>query len=1116
MNFNTLLKRVRYFCVPRQLIYVMKITTILLLVSVMTVSASSFAQKITLKQNKATLEQVLKEIRLQSGYDLIYSDQLLARSTSISINLKNATLEEALSACLEGQPLSYQIQDGTVILKAKELSLFDKIKRFVNTIDVRGRVLDENGHPVVGANVRLKDGTQLVMTDRDGYFDLKNVDEKAFIVITSMGFNRLEIPISADMTNIRLTVSSSKLDEVQVMAYGTTTKRLSTGAITKITNEQIASNPSSNPILSIAGRAAGVTITENSGAAGASFTINIRGQNTINAGKLPLYIVDGVPFEGKAIEQSAGSYVGSPPTVGSGGFNPLNVLSPNMIEGIEILKDADATALYGSRAANGVVVITTKKGKAGGAKVDASVNSGVTSVTRKLPMLNAEQYIAMRSKAFANDGITPTATNAPDLVSFEKGWDTDFQDYFYNKGHFNNATLDLSGGSAETLYMLSANYRRESPVFDGNFSDKVARVKLNVQHNSVDKRFKLNASASYGTDQNLIPLFNAYNTFNLPPNLPLYKNDGKLAWYTGFTNPLSLMINTNEQSTNDLLGNLSLSYQIIDGLTFKTDAGYHKTDVDNTYVTRIASKNPSSASAANGTVYRNYSNTELYTIEPQLNYMRTIAKGQLQALLGGTYQYSNAVQPAYYSGTFTSDALYQDMGSLTITQKTSAYSERKYTSLFGRLNYVWDSKYIINGNYRRDGSSVFAPGNRFGNFGSVGAGWIISEEDFLKNNAGWLSFLKLRTSYGSIGNDQIPAYGYLSYYVPSFFGYAGANAINPARVGNDNNFSWEVTKKFDVSVDLGIFKDRVLFTANYFRNLTSNMLLTSVPLASQSGFFGYTGNVPGLKVENKGLELELNTVNIASKDFKWNTSFNITFSKNKLLEFPGLAASAFATGGTYRTGTDPGYVIGQSLNPLFGYELVKIENGVTQVKDQDGDGKITAGLFENGKGDYVMLGSSDPKFYGGFANTFTYKNFQLDILFQFVKKQNYNIYHGMNVAPGGLNASFGVANQPADILNLPFTYSALASSAAYSSFVNYYALSDATVSDASYIRLKNVSLSYTLPNKWTNSLKIRSAGIFMRGQNLLTITKYKGFDPETFGTTLPLYKTISFGLQISF
>lgn len=1109
MNLIILWYRLPYLRLPKTWLLAMKLTTFFLLAAILTVSANSLAQKVTLVVHDASLEKVLQSLRQQTGYDYVGDEQLLDKADKVTLNLKDVQLRYALSQIFNNQPLTYSLENKAIIFKQKDPSFIDKIKAILALIDVNGRVTDSNGEPLPGASVIIKNSNIATTTDVNGFFKLTHVQPNAIVIISFIGFEKRELPVSANLGAIKLNTSSSKLDEIQVVAYGATTQRLATGSIAKVSAKEIQLSPESDPILSLAGRVAGVSITQNSGVAGSNFSINIRGQNTISAGKLPLYIVDGVPFGGQAVEQTAGTFLPPPSIIGSDGFNPLNVLSPDMIESIEILKDANATALYGSRAANGVIVITTKKGKAGATKLDANVYSGVSSVARTLPMLDASQYISMRQKAFANDGIIPTATNAPDLVSFTPGWDTDYQKYLFSQGHFTNANVNLSGGNAETQFLFGSNFRYEEPIFAGNYADKIGHVKLSMQHASKDQRFKFNVSINYSSENNSIPTFNLYNLYNLPPNLPLYTSTGALAWYTGYSNPVSALINPVEQKNNDLLGNLSFSYSIIKDLTFKTDAGYHTTNVDNVEAVLRAAQNPASASSANGVVYRNLTNTKLYNLEPQLNYSKQIAKGLLQALVGATYQYNNSDQPLFYFGTFTSDALYKDIGSVTLISKSTAYNERKYFSLFSRLNYIWDNKYIVNGNFRRDESSAFAPGNRYGNFGSVGAAWVVSEEKFLKSNFSSLSFFKLRSSYGSVGNDQIPAYGYLSYYSSSST-YSNLSTLNPTRLANNDNFSWEVTKKLDIAADLGFFKDRILLSATWYRDLTSNMLLSSVPLASQAGFTGYTGNVPGIKVENKGEEFELNTTNLQSKTFTWKTSFNFSINRNKVVSFPGLASSAFATGGLYRTGTTQAFVIGQPINLLYGYVFTGFNNGVATVKDIDGDGKITPGLAANGKGDYVALGTSDPKFYGGFNNSFTYKRFQLDVLFQFVKKQNFNIYHGSTTPPGSN------ANQPADVLNQPFTYSASASSPIYTSFVNDYALSDQTISDASYIRLKNLSLSYSLPTEMISHVHMNNASVFFHAQNLFTITKYKGFDPETFGSTFPLYRMITFGLQTSF
>lgn len=1062
---------------------------ILLLLS-LHVAASAYAQKVNLHTTNAPLGNVLHQIADQVGYSIFWSDQVIAKAPNVSVTIKSATLEEALNICLKGMPLKYEIKEQFIFIKPAPMP------------DLNGLVTDTAGIPVAGAYVILVGTNERAITNSEGIFVFKNAPDHGNVQVTIMGYESQRVAFSGSSITIAMKQAVTALDAVNIVAYGVTTKRLTTGAIARVSKSDIAKSPASNAVLSLEGRIAGVNITENSGVAGSGFTINIRGINSINAGKLPLYVIDGVPFDGKSVEQSVGDYVVPPSIIGSNGFNPLNIISPDMIESIDVLKDADATALYGSRAANGVILIATKKAKAGKLKLTANINSGATTVTRTLPMLNADQYIAMRSQAFANDGITPTAINAPDLVSFATGWNTNFQQYFFNTGHFTNASIDVTGGSEETQLLLGATYRYESPVFTGHFSDQIARVKLGGNHTSKDKRFRLNASANYSADNNLLPVFDLSDIYLLQPNLPLYNADGSLAWYTGFSNPLSALINNVSQKTKDLLGNISVSYQLLRGLTFKADAGYHRSDAENIEGVYRAGKNPLRPSAAYGYVYTNFSNATLYNIEPQVTYTSQLANGQLQLLAGGTWQYNNAVQPLFYYGTFTNDALYKDIGSTTINYKNSGFSERRYLSVFGRLNYIWDNKYIINANFRRDGSSTFAPGNRFGNFGSIGAAWIVSEENFIKEHIDWLSFLKLRSSYGSIGNDQIPLYGYLSYYMSGAYSYGGSTTLNPASIGNANNYSWEVTRKFDIAADLGCFKDRILLSVGWYHNITNNMLLTSIPLPSQVGFSGYTGNVPGLKVQNNGWEIELNTVNIQSKSFTWKTAFNLTAGRNKLVSYPGLASSVFATGGLYSSGTNPGYVIGQPLNLLFGYNFLGFDkNGVAKVKDVDGDGKITPGLYPNGKGDYVPLGTSDPKYYGGLNNSFSYKGLQLDVLLQFVKKRNFNIYHGSYNPPGSM------ANQPLDALKQGFTYAADASSEVSSSFVNYYAVSDATVSDASYIRFKNISLSYSLRHGMT---------VYARAQNLFTITRYKGFDPESFGRTMPLFRMITFGLTTIF
>ncbi|HEY0176256.1 MAG TPA: SusC/RagA family TonB-linked outer membrane protein, partial [Pedobacter sp.] len=498
-----------------------------------------------------------------------------------------------------------------------------------------------------------------------------------------------------------------------------------------------------------------------------------------------------------------------------------------------------------------------------------------------------------------------------------------------------------------------------------------------------------------------------------------------------------------------------------------------------------------------------YGNNEVnsYIAEPQLDYSRKIGKGTLQLLAGGTLQSSiQEGQNLLGEGYPSDEQLNNPQAAVTLTSRGYNYSDYKYTSVFGRATYNWDEKYILNGTFRRDGSSRFGPNKRFGNFGAIGGAWLFSNESFIKDHPGFLSFGKLRGSYGTVGNDQIGDYQYYDSWTASSFPYAGSGALYPSRFANPD-YSWEVNHKLEAAVELGFLKDRILLTADYYRNKSSNQLIGYV-LSSQSGFTSYTANLPA-ELENKGFEFELSTINIRRDKFKWTSSFNLTIAKNKLLKYPGLESSSYANT----------YFIGQPINVTTGYISTGInpQNGIPTFKDLNNDGSI------DDPNDMAILGTTTPKFYGGLQNTFTYKNWSLDFFFQFVKQEGPLLNYGYQSYPYGRGSNKDISaldrwTTPGQITDIPIATSTTGE--AYTAY-NLWRLSSANWGDASFIRLKNVALRYNLGALFKN-LKVNNFSVFVQGQNLFTITHYDGFDPETKGLVLPPLSIYTAGLQISF
>jgi TonB-linked SusC/RagA family outer membrane protein len=1081
----------------KKILLVMKLTTLLLVIALVQVSAKGFSQ-ITLSEKNTPVEKIIKAIEKQTGYVFIY-DEAKVKLGSVSVDLHNATINEALTQCFKSIPVTFQIIDKNIVLqpKVEEPTIFDKIKAVFSAIDVTGHILDEQGQPIAGATVTVKNTNMTAITDATGRFEIKGVDDQAVIVITYLGYVKRELHAAGDIGNIWMVVATNQLDAVQVIGYGETTKRLSTGNVSSVSAKDIEQQPVSNPILALEGRVPGLFITQNAGYAGANMSVTIRGQNSLTStgplyASAPLYVVDGIPFGSAPVEQSAGGYsVG-----GTTGLSPLNTINPDDIESISVLKDADATAIYGSRGANGVILITTKKGKPGSTRVNANISGGFGDVTHNLHMLSTAQYLNIRKQAFANDNITPTTTNAPDLMLWDQTGNTNFGKLLIGQTAYQtNASLSVSGGDAYTQFLLGGNYRHQSSIFYSKNADNAGQFNLSLQHKSHNGKFGASASVNYNVDSNTLPNYSlSFVNYSLPPNYPLYNANGSLYFGPGYTNPLAAFNVINNLKTNNLIANTNFHYLILPGLDLIANLGYNRINTEGSSIAPSSANNPLTNALQTSILNNNYNETLI--IEPQLNYTHTWGKGKLAALIGGTWQETQNVQPYFVQGSFANIELAKSLAALTVLAKSSGYTDYKYDSGFGRIAYAWDNKYLISGNLRKDGSSRFGADRQFGTFGSIAGAWIFSNESFVKDNLPWLSFGKIKTSYGTVGNDKITDYAYEATYY-SQAAYGTVNGLAPTQIANPY-LQWEVTKKLDAALELGFLHDRIYFSADFYRDRSSN-LLGPTALPSQEGFNFYNTNLPAT-VQNKGLELELTTVNFAKTNkFSWNTSFNLTLPNNKLIAYQNLVNSANANN----------FVIGQSLNPILVYHFTGFQNGIATAQDLNHDGIITTGINANGKGDYIVDGSYDPKLYGGITNTLSYKGFQLDFTFQGIKR---------NAQRGDL--SFGAYpgrqyNIPESLLDLPVKYSTTSASAGGKAW-RYYTGSDAAIQDASFIRLKNVSLAYNVPQIWSNRLKLSSVQIYLHGENLLTFTKYKGLDPETLGASLPPLRMMIAGIKTTF
>ncbi|MCW3117504.1 MAG: hypothetical protein JWM28_1586, partial [Chitinophagaceae bacterium] len=761
-----------------------------------------------------------------------------------------------------------------------------------------------------------------------------------------------------------------------------------------------------------------------------------------------------------------------------------------------------ATAIYGSRGANGVVLITTKKGKAGQTAVDVNIYSGVGQVTRTLPLLNTQQYLAMRHEAFKNDGATPDPSYDYDITG---AWDTtrytDWQKVLIGgTAHFTNAQMSLSGGTANTQFRIGGGYSKQTTVFPGDYADEKASTHVNINHSSTDQKFKILFSAQYVYDYNVLPRTDFTGLIILAPDAPaLYNSDGSVNFQNGtFSNPMVVALQKATATSNNLISNLNLSYQILPGLQLRSSFGYTH------YEMNQSDQRPATAfygppiAARRENAFGN-SAVNTWIIEPQISYNRKLGSGKLDVLIGSTVQRNQTNATGFDATNFLNDASIPNVAAAaSLTTVGNDYSEYRYNALYARLNYNLEDKYIINLTGRRDGSSRFGPGKQFGNFGAIGGAWVFSKEKFIENELSFLSFGKLRASYGTTGNDQITNYQYLSAYAnQGGLPYQGVTGLTPNRIANPY-FAWEVNKKLEAALELGFLKDRINIEASYYRNRTGNQLV-GYPLPAIDGFNTIQFNLPAV-VQNTGLELTLNTVNVISKNFRWNSSFNISMPRNKLVSYPNIANSAYA--GTYE--------VGQSLfiKNLYHSLGVDPQTGIYQFRDVNNDGQ-----FSN-PADLQFEKQLAQNYFGGFQNTFSYKQWSVDIFFQFVKQTGLS-YLGSFDAPGMFNVNqpdyvLSRWQKPGDNTNVALF------SPNYAQDPNFLlGQSNAIISDASFIRLKNLSISYSFPDKWKRGLSLKNARIYLQAQNLFTITSYKGLDPETQGLLLPPLRMITTGIQLS-
>jgi len=1089
---------------------VMRLTTLGILFCIMQVSAATFAQRITLKAKNISYEKLFKTIEQQSGYTFVYDPDVLRAFPNFNIEINDASITEVMDRSLANKPLNYKVIDNTIVVRLKEATAQRN-----ELIFIAGKITGQNGIALPGVTVKVKGSTIITgwVTNAEGRFNALVNSKDVVLVFSYVGYRTQEVRIE-DLKSpftIQLKEDISKLDEIQVIAYGQTTKRLNIGDQTTVTAKEIEKYPVGNVLSVLQGTVPGMVISQSTGQAGSTYSVVIRGQNGLSTGTAPLYVIDGIPYNGGAYSSQKSNFLGS----NNQAYDALSLINPLDIESINVLKDADATSIYGSRGANGVILITTKKGKGGDTRIDVNVFSGISQAIATPQLLNTQQYLQMRREAKKNDN----AAILPTDYDINGTWDTTRYTnwpkmFLKGTGYNTNAQASISGGGNNVSYLVSGNFRRATNVQQlVGGSDQTSSLHFNLNSTSSNNKFNMQFTGGYTYDFNNIPSVDLTNNANLAPDAPtLYNPDRSLNFQNNtFSNPLAAAKSIARTSLTNLTSSMVASYLLAKGLKAQATIGYNKQSLNEFLATPLAAIQPSLvALGVKGSANYTWSNKSFWSIEPQLEYNHSINKGTLDVLVGGSIQKqmldATQLQALGYSNDLLINNIAAGSSIVALGQGYNAYNY-KYSALYGRANYNWEGKYIVELSGRYDGSSKFGQSRQFHFFYATGAGWVFSSENFIKNAIPFLSFGKIKGSYGTSGNDQIGTYLYLENFsaVSSTNPYQGVPGIIPTNLPNPY-LSWETTAKANIGIELQFLKGRIGLQGNFFRNRTTDVL-SSVPLSSTTGFTFITQNIDA-KVQNKGFDFTLSTTNIQSGSFVWTTSFMISRQYNKLLAFPNATGLALQE-------------INQSVGtfPVNRYAGVNPQTGLYQFYDKDG--KIVSAPSSSGS-DQTKLINTDPGYFGSVSNSISFKGFTLSFLFRGIKQTGQSTFGQIlstSFLAGLPNTNYPTAildhwQKPGDVAK----YGKFGSTFGTTLFnaLNVNRNVDAYYSDASYIRLQNASLSYQFDTEIARKCHLRNLKVYALGENLATISGYNFSDPETqsYLKMSPL-RTITFGIQAS-
>ena len=1070
-------------------------------------------ERVNLTLKNSNLRSFLRSLEKQVDVVFSYQKEVIELNEKLNLSIQNETVDNVLKQVLAPRRIHYKVINNNQIILTREIKTEQsKPEASINTpielMDtqktvraITGRVTDEKGEVLPGVNIILKGTQQGTVSDAKGAFSMDIPNENAVLVFSFVGYSHQEVPVG-NKTSLEITLKADQrsLDEVVVVGYGTVKKSDLTGSVSSIKADEISAFPTANVMQALSGRAPGVQVKQNTGAPGAAVSVRIRGTNSIQGSNEPLYVIDGFPVSGQ----------------------PL-VLNNTDIESIEILKDASAVAVYGSRGANGVVLISTKSGKEGKMRVDYETNYGSQQLRKKLDLMNAQEYATFYNILSANQGTSPYYTQEQ-INGFGQGFD--WQDFVYRKAPIQNHSLNISGGNSKTQFSVSGSYYGQDGIIKGSDYQRYA-LRTNINHtisNKIKAAFSTTLSRNQTSRQNSGGGIQGQSLISAslvaPPILTPYNDDGTYRVLTSplpiiVINPLNYINETIDKGfSNKVLANASLSFEPIKGLVLKVYGGIENSDDRNDYYRTLNFFNQQSNASVTTTQFTSLLN------ENTITYSRNIgAKHKIVALGGFTYQdFVNTSLSGSGTG-FLSDAT----ESYNLTAATipgipgSGYSKSVLLSYLGRINYNFNDRFLATVSFRSDGSSKYSEGNKWGFFPSAAVAWRLKEEAFLAKND-FISDLKLRASWGRTGSQAIGAYATLNQLAvgKTVFGDALYNTFAPTTT-LPGNLKWETTEQTDIGMDLAFLSNRVQLTADFYIKNTQD-LLNSVQLPASMGFTNTIRNV-GI-IQNKGVEFSVNGTVINNRAFKWDLNGNIAFNKSKVVKLYG--GQQILTGRVAVLIFDDNITMlreGEPMGVFYGYQENGYDpNGRVQYKDVNNDGVINTN-------DKVILGNPNPKFIYGLNSFMSYKGLDLSLFWQGSQGNDLANISGIG---NTLHYSWGM-NMLKDVLYNYWTPENPNAKYPRVTMFQNINFSNRFIEDGSYLRLRNIELGYSLPTAKWNLSWIKNAKIYASGQNLLTLTKYSWWDTDVNSSggasavtqgidfsTYPVAKSYTVGLRVGF